>query len=464
MAGLGVLTGEIDPGVVDAVVEMAGCREQRRRLLPARAVVYFVLGLCLFSGADSSAPPGYRSVMRWLTSGVRHLHGVALPTSSALTRARQRLGAKPLELLFGLRRGPLASLRTLGAFAFGLRLVAWDGTGLDAADTLANAEAFGVTQGGNPQLRLLALTECSTHALIDAVFDGVSRASEQKLARRLLRSLEPGMLLLADRNFPGYELWGLAAATGADLVWRIKKNQVFTPVKVLPDGSFHSVMPTPAENIRLGQARAAGRVPARPPEGHLVRIIEYAVIVQDNAGGTRTEAFRLVTTLLDHEQAPAAQVAATYQQRWEIENSYGELKTRLRGASFVLRSRSPELVRQELYAFLTVYQALCALRAEAASAAGIDPDRVSFTVTIRVARDHAGSQAGLATLAFAQIHGQAIRDILGDLLPRRRNRQCERVKKPPKNTFPSKKRDQPRPPGKVTYKIKIAKKASPACP
>ncbi len=460
--GLGVLNCEISPDLVDEVIELAGCREQRRRLLPARAVVYFVLGLCLFSGADSAAPPGYRSVMRWLTSGVRHLHGVVLPTSSALTRARQRLGARPLELLFSVRRGPLASARTPGAFAFGLRLVAWDGTGLDAADNLANAAAFGVTQGGNPQLRLLALTECGTHALIDAVFDGVARASEQKLARRLLPSLSPGMLLLADRNFPGYELWGLAAATGADLVWRIKKNQVFTPVTLLPDGSFHSVMPTPAENVRLGQARAAGRIPARPPEGHLVRIIEYTVTVHDNGGGTRTESFRLVTTLLDHELAPAAQVAAIYQERWEIENSYSELKTRLRGASFILRSRSPELVRQELFAFLTIYQALCALRAEAASAAGIDPDRVSFTVTIRVARDHAASQAGITTLALAR--ARAIDDIVGDLLPRRRNRQCERVKKPPKNTFPSKKRDQPQLPQKVKYKIKITRKELPGHP
>jgi hypothetical protein len=343
-----------------------------------------------------------------------------------------------------------------------LRLVAWDGTGLDAAGNLANAGAFGVTQGGNPQLRLLALTECGTHALIDAVFDGVARASEQKLARRLLPSLSPGMLLLADRNFPGYELWGLAAATGADLVWRIKKNQVFTPVTLLPDGSFHSVMPTPAENVRLGQARAAGRIPARPPEGHLVRIIEYTVTVHDNGGGTRTESFRLVMTLLDHELAPAAQVAAIYQERWEIENSYSELKTRLRGASFILRSRSPELVRQELFAFLTIYQALCALRAESASAAGIDPDRVSFTVAIRVARDHAASQAGITTLALAR--ARAIDDIVGDLLPRRRNRQCERVKKPPKNTFPSKKRDQPQLPQKVKYKIKITRKELPDHP
>ena len=456
-AGLGVLSCEISPGLVDEVIELAGCREKRRRLLPARAVVYFVLGLCLFSGADSAAPPGYRSVMRWLTNGVRHLHGLALPTSPALTRARQRLGAKPLELLFDLRRGALASAATPGAFAFGLRLVAWDGTGLDAADTPANAAAFGVTQGGNPQLRLLALTECGTRALIDAVFDGVEKASEQVLARQLLASLTPGMLLLADRNFPGYELWGLAAATGADLAWRIKKNLVFPPVKVLPDGSFHSVMRTPADNVRHGQARAAGRPLASPADGHLVRIIEYTVTVTSSGGGTRTEPFRLATTLLDHEQAPAAQVAAIYHQRWEIENSYGELKTRLRGASFILRSRSPELVRQELFAFLTVYQALCALKTEAARTAGIDPDRISFTVTVRIARDHASA----CTAGLSLARSQAIRDILSDLLPRRRDRQCDRVKKPPKNTFPAKKRDEAYQSGNVKYKITVTRKALP---
>ena len=461
--GLGVLTGEISPGMVDQVIELAGCREKRRRLLPARTVVYFVLGLCLFSGADSMGPPGYRSVMRWLTNGLRHLDGVVLPTSSALTRARQRLGARPLELLFGLRRGALAAAGTPGAFAFGLRLVAWDGTGIDAADTPANAAAFGGVQGGGPQLRLLALIECGTHALIDAVFDGVARASEQKLARRLLRALGPGMLLLADRNFPGWELWGLAAGTGADLAWRIKKNLVFTPLTVLPDGSFLSVMPTPAENIRLGQARAAGRVPPRPPEGHTVRIIEYTVTVRSADGTTRIEPFRLATTLLDHRRAPAARLAALYHQRWESENGYAELKTRLRGAAFILRSRSPELTRQEMFAFLTVYQALCALQTDAARQAGIDPDRISFTVTVRIARDHAASHAILTPRGLDLARRQAIGDLLGDILPRRRDRHYERVRKQPKNNFPAMKRGQERPPSRVTYKIKVSRKApSPA--
>ncbi len=430
------------------------------RLLPARTVVYFVLGLCLFSGADSVGPPGYRSVMRWLTNGLRHLDGVVLPTSSALTRARQRLGVRPLELLFGLRRGPLAGAGTPGAFAFGLRLVAWDGTGIDAAGTPANAAAFGGVQGGGPQLRLLALIECGTHALIDAAFDGVARASEQKLARQLLPALGPGMLLLADRNFPGWELWGLAAGTGADLAWRIKKNQVFTPLTVLPDGSFLSVMPTPAENLRLGQARAAGRVPPGPPEGHTVRIIEYTVTVRAADGTTRVEPFRLATTLLDHQQAPAASLAALYHQRWESENGYAELKTRLRGAAFILRSRSPELTRQEMFAFLTVYQALCALETDAARQAGIDPDRISFTVTVRVARDHAASRVLITPQSLALARRLAIADLLSDTLPRRRNRQYERIRKQPKNNFPPMKRGHKRLPGQVTYKIKVSRKAS----
>src|SRR5258707_5035565 len=170
VVGLGVLTGEIGPELVDRVIELAGCREKRRRLLPARTVMYFGLGLGLFSGAGSMGPPGYRAVMRWLTNGLRDLPGVVLPTSSALTRARQRLGQRPFELLFGLCRGPLAAPGTPGAFAFGLRLVAWDGTGLDAADTPANAREFGVTQGGGPQLRLVALTQCGTHTGIASAF------------------------------------------------------------------------------------------------------------------------------------------------------------------------------------------------------------------------------------------------------------------------------------------------------
>jgi hypothetical protein len=456
VAGLGVLTGEIGPGLVDEVVDLAGCREKRVRLLPARAAVYFVLGMCLLSGEDSVGPPGYRSVMRSLTHGVRQLAGLGVPSASALCRARQRLGSKPFELLFDLLRGPRAAAGAAGAFAFGLRVVAWDGTGVDVPASAGNAAAFGGPARGGPQLRLLALIECGTHALIDAAFDGWARASEQVLARRLLHALRPGMLLVADRNFPGWQLWGLAAATGAHLAWRVRSSAVFTPLDWLPDGSFLAVLPTPADARRGWKLRAAGR----PQAGHRVRVIQYAVTVTAGDGGTRTEAVRLVTTLLDPAMAPAADLAALYHQRWQAETGYGELKTRLRGAGFLLRSRSPDLACQELWAFLAVFQALSGLQCHAAAQAGIDPGQISFTITIRIARDHARTQQHTLTpggLALAR--NQATTDMLADLLPPRRDRHYDRVKKRPRtSTYPTKKNDQPRPPAHVTYTIHVTRR------
>jgi hypothetical protein len=454
---LGVLTAQIDPALIDEVVAAAGATQRRVRLLPARAVVYFVLALCLFSGADAAAPPGYRSVARWLTTGLRQPpNALKVPSSPALSRARQRLGAEPLRLLFDRLRGPRATPATPGAFSFGRRLVAWDSTGLDVPDTAANAAEFGRAGGaGHPQLRLLTLLECGTHALLGAVFDGFDRASEHALARRMIDRLGPGMLLLADRNFPGHELWGRAAATGADLAWRIKRNNVFWPGRRLPDGSYLSVMGTPAENLRYGWARRDGRPLPGPPAGHPVRIVEYDVRIDGRDGAVRTEAFRLVTTLLDHEQAPARQLAELYPQRWEIEVGYGELKTRLRGPEVVLRSRSPQLVRQEVFAFLVVYQALCSLRVGAAQAADTDPDRISFTVTLRLARDQVVSQAAITPAALHDAVRQTIADLLDERLPPRRARSYERKKRPIKNTFSFRKLGQPRPPSRLSYTLTI---------
>lgn len=457
---LGVLTEQITPAMVDEVVAQCGRRERRRRLLPARAVVYFVLALCLFSGAESAGPPGYRSVLRSLTHGLRHICEVRLPTSAALSRARQRLGVEPMQALFGCVRGPLAGPDTSGAFAFGLRIVAWDGTGIDTADCEANAEAFGRDgAAGHPQLRLLALVECGTHALLDAVFDGCARASEQVLARRVLDRLHPGMLLLADRNFPGHELWGVARATGADLAWRIKKNQVFVPLRRLPDGSFLSVMSASADNLRytraLARARAAGQPLPGPPPGHPVRIIEYTVTAQTAEGSRQIQPFRLVTSLLDAVAAPAAELAALYHQRWESEVSYGELKTRLRGTDVVLRSRTPQMVCQEMFAFLVVYQSLCALRSRAATAAGIDPDRISFTITVRLARDQATSQAAATAARLRRACEQTITALLQDRLPARRARRYERIRWPATSPYNSRRHDQARGASKVSYALTI---------
>ena len=457
LSGLGVLTCEISPGLVDEVVDLAGCREKRSRLLPARAVVFFVLGMCLLSGEDSTGPPGYRSVMRSLTHRLRALGGTAVPSRSALCRARQRLGSKPFEILFERVRGPLAA-RAAGALAFGLLVVAWDGTSVDAPASPANIAGLGCPGGGQPQLRLMALAECGTRAVIDAALDGAARASEQVLARRLLASLRPGMLLLADRNFPGHELWGLAAAAGADLLWRARANLVLPVLEVLPDGSWLSVMPAPPD-ARAGASRRRRGLPPRHA-GHRIRVVEYAVTVAGADGTARTEPFRLLTTLLDWERAPAADLAALYRERWESENGYGELKTRLRGAGFILRSRSPDLACQEMWAFLVVCQALAAMKCQAARQARIDPDRVSLTAVLRIARDHARSQ-GPAPDDLARARAQAVADMLADLLPaRRRTRQCPREKKRPRNTFPARKAGQPRPPGNVTYHVSVTRKTT----
>jgi hypothetical protein len=305
------LTFDVPPALVDEAVELAGCREKRRRLLPARTVVYLVLGLCLLSGADSLGPPGYRAVMRALAGGLR------APTASALCRARQRLGAKPFQLLFERLAQPLAGPGEAGAFALGLRLVAWDGTTAAVPATPAGA-VLGSTGGGQgPQLRLLALVECGTRAVIGAALDGAGRASEQALARQVLACLTAGMLLLADRNFEGHELWGLARSTGAHLAWRARSSLVFEPLEHLPDGSFTSVIPTPRDAAAGWQRRRRGLPP--PPGGHPVRVIEYSVTAARRDGTTRTETFRLVTSLLDWQQAPAAALARLYHERWEAE-------------------------------------------------------------------------------------------------------------------------------------------------
>ncbi|MGW1507526.1 IS4 family transposase, partial [Streptomyces mirabilis] len=362
------------------------------------------------------------------------------PTRSANVTA-------PFQALFERRCGAQATPATPGAFAFGLRLVAWDGTALDVPDTPGNAAAFGFTgrdgtnKSGNPQVRLMALIECGTHAIIDAAFDSIAGFSEHKLARRLLASLRPGILLLADRNFAGHELWGLVEATGCHLAWRIKKNLVLPPLWVLPDGSYVSVMPTPAEGQRLGNARFHGRTPTGLPEGHLVRIIDYTITVRSQDRPPQAEKFRLATSLLDHRQAPARQLARLYHQHWEIENGFAELKNRLRGAGFILRSKTPELICQEIHA---------------AETGEVDPDRISFTTTVQLARLTTAGQTAANPQALCAARLEAVQELLNDLLPSRRDRRCQRLKKPPRNTFEAKRRDEPRPPSHVSYSLKVA--------
>lgn len=310
----------------------------------------------------------------------------SVPTKGALSQARMRLGSEPLKRLFEAVASPLAEPATPGAFYRGLRLVSIDGTCLDLADSLGNEERFGRPGSGRgegvaafPQLRLVGLGECGTHALVK-VATGPFRTGEQTLAAGLLGGLGPGMLCLADRLFYSFDLWKTAEATGADLLWRTKSNHRLAVLERHPDGSYRSQLYASSDRKR-----------ERP---HPVRVVEYEL---DDPGRTETESrYRLLTTILDPDRAPAEELAPLYAQRWEFESALDELKVHQRGPRVVLRSKTPDGVMQEVYGHLCVHYAIRWLMHNVALASGNDPDRISFTRTLRAARRTAGSHPGFS--------------------------------------------------------------------
>jgi hypothetical protein len=340
-----------------------------------------------------------------------------LPSQVAITKARRRLGPEPLELLFDRACVPLATAATKGAFYRDWRLVSIDGTTIDVADTPANAEVFGRAGTGRgdgsafPQLRVVALGECGTHAVIGAVMDSYA-VVEQTLAKRLVPALRPGMLCLADRGFTAHPLMSAAAKTGADLLWRAKGNAVLPVLERHPDGSFRSELIASTDKYR--------REDVLP-----VRVIEYGINDEGRRGATGTK-YRLLTTILDPDQAPAEELAALYAQRWEIESIFDELKTHQRGPRVILRSRTPEGVYQEAWGYLCVHYALRALIHAAADDHDLDPDRISFTKAIHAARR--SIRTGLTdSVNLASALRRATSELLHGLLPKRRLRANARV-------------------------------------
>ena len=386
LVSVGVLTRVFPPGLVDEVIAEAGRTEQRNRSLPARVMAYFAIGMALYS--DGS----YEDVLGQLTDGLAWSSGwqeeYVLPSKSAIFQARARLGAKPLQALFERVARPIGTAPAAGAAApgwvAGRRLVAVDGTCLDVADTAENEVSFGrpgVNKGERaafPQARVVALAECGTHAMFAAVVGPLS-TGEPTMVEELLPRVEPGMLLLADRGIFSYALWRKASATGADLLWRIRTDRNGPSPELvadLPDGSWLA-------ELRRSTGAAERAKPPMP-----VRVIDYSV-----EDGRDHPAYRLFTTILDPAEASAADLAAAYHQRWEIELAFDELKTHQRGPRTVLRSKSPDLVRQEIWGHLCCHYAIRTLMAEAADHAGHDPDRTSFVAALRIARAtiaHAG--------------------------------------------------------------------------
>lgn len=384
---IGVLTRVFPPDVVDRVIAESGRTEQRQRLLPARVVVYYVLGLSLFSHC------AYEEVMRMLVEGLGWSEGWAaewnVPTKAALFKARARLGPEPLEALYRECAVPLATTTTKGAWYKSWRLMSMDGTCLDIADTAANEEAFGRPGskrvdgvGAFPQIRVLGLAECGTHAIVAAAV-GRYNESEQRLVPQLFTLFAPGMLVLADRGFFSYVLWAGARATGADLLWRTKTNHVLPVSKRLSDGSFLSAIYPSQKDRRHGTGAIT------------VRVVEYAVD-QVPGRGDEEPVYRLLTTVLDPKTAPAAELAGLYAERWEFETALDELKTHQRSPRVVLRSKKPDGVVQEAYGYLCVHYAIRWLMHTVAGKARADPDRLSFTRTLRVARRTTASHPGFS--------------------------------------------------------------------
>jgi hypothetical protein len=394
------LTQVVPFEMVDDILQATGAVQARVRDLPSRVVVYVLLAAGLF------AECGYRQVWARLTTGLDGL-AVAAPTSSALAQARRRLGVKPLAALFALIAGPAAAAQRWR----GLLLVAIDATTMSVPDSPANLSVYGRQSGshggsGYPLLRLVAVVTCGSRTVIDAVFGPIS-TGELSYAPRLLRCLQPGMLLLADRNFAVKDLAEQIHATGADLLIRCKTSRHLPAMRRYRDGSFLA---------RLGAVT--------------VRVIDAEITVTTTGGKPHhTGQYRLITTLTDHHRFTALDLITLYHQRWEIETAFLELKSTTLGGR-VLRARTPAGIDQEVYALLTTYQALRLTMTGATDHdPSTDPDRASFTIALNTARDQVIHAAGVITGTVIDLIGSIGRAILNDLLPARRNRISPRVVK-----------------------------------
>jgi Insertion element 4 transposase N-terminal len=390
---VGVLASSVPRDLVDEAIAVTGKQAKRSDgHLPPHVMVYFAMALALFAEED------YEEVAARLTDTLTSWgcwdDQWTVPTSGGITQARQRLGYEPVQHLFAQVAVPVAEELTRGAWLGAWRVMAIDGFEWDAPATDANAAAFGragsdVDTSAFPKVRVVTLSECASHAVVDAEIGGIAGkgSGEQTLARRLYRRCEPEWLLIADRNFYNWADWCAAADSGAQLLWRVKADLRLPVLELASDGSYTSVLVSP--KIR-GKARQALIEAARagrdldPDRARVVRVVEYTV--PDREGDGTDELICVITTITDPRAAPAGSLAEAYQQRWEHETGNNQLKTYLRGPARVLRSKSPDMVRQEIYGYLLTHYAISALICRAATEADIDPDRVKFKRTVRLVR------------------------------------------------------------------------------
>jgi hypothetical protein len=362
--------------MIGEILDEHGCNSKRIRSLPAVAGTYFCMALSLYPEA------AYEHVFAVVSQGLSWMQGhdseVTIAKSS-LSEMRGKIGCGPLQTVVARACVPLADTqRHPDAFYAGLRVVAIDGSNLDVADEPDNISAFGYPgsrtgHAGYPQAQCAVLVECASHAILAANL-GAYRESEWAICTPLLARLDAGMLCLADRGCNGYTHWATAQATGAQLLWRCANNRTLPVVTALRDGSYLSVI-YPSGTTSRKQRQAS-------PQGITVRVIDYA-LPNVNAAQPR---YRLLTTLLDENTAPALELAALYHQRWEVEAVFDELKTHLGQKRRVLRSKTADLVRQEFYGWVLAHYAVRWLMHQAATKHDLPARRLSFTANVHVFR------------------------------------------------------------------------------
>lgn len=395
--GLGVLSARFGRDLIEEVINHTGVREKRRRLLPAHVMIRYVIAMGLYA-ADS-----YEEVMRRLVGNLRKLGSWVddwqVPTASAICQARKRLGATPVKELFDRAAVPVATSGTKGAWLARRRLMAIDGTSFDVADTKANVDHFGRIGSGAkasayPKLQVMALAECGTRAIVGAVL-GTAATGERSLATDLVDKVEPDMLVTADAGLFSWKLFNAFADTGADLAWRIGASVSVGHLRWLSDGSYLALIFRAGLSAdRRARLAAAARTGAEVPAdlARLVRVVEYTVLERN----PDAELIVVVTTILDPYQVDAGELAGAYHQRWEQESAIDEVKTGLRGRGQVLRSKSPELVKQQMWGLLLAHYGIRALLVDAADEAGYDPDRTSFIRGLRLIRRQVTDQAAFS--------------------------------------------------------------------
>jgi hypothetical protein len=389
-----VLASWVSRDAVEEAVEETGKTAKRKGgKLPPQVMVYFVMALALFADED------YEEVWTRLTEALADWgwdRSQASVTTGGITQARQRLGHEPVKATFTQVAEPVATLETAGAFLGPWRKMSIDGLEWDVPDTAANAAEFGYPGSAKdgspaafPKARAVTISECASHApVLAAIGPCTSKGSgEQSLARELYPRLDEGWLLFADRNFYNWQDWCVAADTGAALAWRVKSDLILPPLEFFPDGSYLSVVINPkvrgGARQRLTEAARAGE-DLGPERARYVRVVEYEV--PDRDGDGKDEIIALVTTITEFRDAPAPVLAAGYHERWEHETGNKQVKTFLRGPGKILRSQSPDMVRQEIWGYFLTHYAVTALICTAATNAGIDPDRLKFKRTVRIIR------------------------------------------------------------------------------